>query len=117
MERSILIVDVDHDVAARLADLLDEEGYRVRVADNEEAALSEIRRASPDLVVADVTMPEVDGRTLTSQLRAHGMVMPVVLLSAAYADVDVPGVHFVPKAFDLEYIMEVIARIFADLGR
>jgi DNA-binding NtrC family response regulator len=117
MERSILIVDADHDVVDLLADLLDEEGYRVRAAVDEEEAFRQIAREPPDLVVADVNMPEVEGVTLTKQLRARGLGMPVVLLSTAYADVDVPGVQFVPKPFDLEYIIEVIARIFKDLGR
>jgi DNA-binding NtrC family response regulator len=117
MERSILIVDADHDVVDLLADLLDEEGYRVRAAVDEEEAFRQIAREPPDLVVADVNIPEVEGVTLTKQLRARGLGMPVVLLSTAYADVDVPGVQFVPKPFDLEYIIEVIARIFTDLGR
>jgi CheY-like chemotaxis protein len=117
MERSILVVDDDHDVVEVLVELLDAEGYRVRYAFDGQAALREIERESPDLVVADVNMPEVEGRTLTNQLPAHGMVMPVVLLTTAYADVDVPGVQFVPKPFDLEYIIEVIARVFTDLER
>jgi ActR/RegA family two-component response regulator len=55
-ERSILIVDYDHDVVELLAGLLDEEGYRVRVAFNEAAALRETAREPPDLVVrADLT--------------------------------------------------------------
>jgi two-component system nitrogen regulation response regulator NtrX len=116
-ERSILIVDADHDVVDLLADLLDEEGYRVRAAGDEEEAFRQIAREPPDLLVADVNMPEVEGATLTKQLRARGLGMPVVLLSTAYADVDVPDVQFVPKPFDLEYIIEVIARIFTDLGR
>ena len=74
MERSILIVDDDHDVADLLADLLDEEGYRVRCAFDDQAALREIAREAPD-------------------------------------------VQFVPKSFDLEYIIDVIARILKDLGR
>jgi two-component system, OmpR family, response regulator MprA len=117
MERSILIVDDDHDVADLLADLLDEEGYRVRCAFDDQAALREIEREAPDLVVVDVLMPHGDGLTLTNQMRARGIGIPVVLVSAVYADVDVPGVQFVPKPFDLDYIIQVIARVFADLGR
>jgi DNA-binding NtrC family response regulator len=117
MERSILIIDADRDVVEILADLLDEEGYRIRAAFDEEEAFREIAREPPDLVVADVNMPQVEGVTLTNQLRARDIHIPVVLLSTAYAEVDVPGVQFVPKPFDLEYVIEVIARIFADLGR
>jgi len=117
MERSILIVDDDHDIADKLAGLLDEEGYRVRSTFDGQTALSEIERDPPHLVVADVNLPDVDGVTLTKHLRARGVGIPVVLLSTAYADVGVTGVQFVPKPFDLEYVIEVIARVFADLGR
>jgi two-component system response regulator PilR (NtrC family) len=117
IERSILIVDADRDVVDLLGELLDEEGYRVRTAVDEEEAFREIAREPPDLVVADVNLPQVEGVTFTTQLRARGIGIPVVLLSTAYAEVDVPGVQFVPKPFDLEYIIEVIARIFTDLGR
>jgi CheY-like chemotaxis protein len=116
-ERTILIVDADHDVVELLGDLLDEEGYRVRTAIDEADAFREITREPPDLIVADVNLPEVAGESFTTQLRARGIAIPVVLLSTAYAEVDVSGVQFVPKPFDLEYIIEVIARIFTDLGR
>jgi hypothetical protein len=63
-ERSILIVDNDPDVVELLAGLLDEEGYRVRVAFKEEEALREIAHEPPDLVVhADLTAD----RELTNQ--------------------------------------------------
>lgn len=116
-ERSILIVDADRDVVALLAEFLDEEGYRVHTAVDEEEAFREIAHDSPDLVVADVNLPQVEGVSFTKKLRAQGIDIPVVLLSTAYAEVDVPGVQFVPKPFDLEYIVDVIARIFTDLGR
>ncbi len=117
MERSILIVDDDHDVSDLLANLLDEEGYRVRSAFDEQEALQEIAREAPDLIVLDVELPPEIGPTLTNQLRAQGIKIPVVLVSAVYTDVDIPDVQFVPKPFDLDYIIQVIARVFAELDR
>jgi DNA-binding response OmpR family regulator len=111
MDHAILVVDDNHDVVELLADLLTEEGYPVRCAFDGQAALREIERDPPDLVLADVVMPQVDGVTLARQLRTRGRTMPVVLLSAVYDDVDVPRVQFVPKPFNLADLLHVITRI------
>jgi len=113
MERSILVVD-DHDASADvLAQLLDEEGYRVRCAGDGQAALHAITQAPPDLVLSDVMMPKMDGVTLIKQLRARGWTMPVVLMSADVAAVDLPDVPFLVKPLDLHTLLETIARMFA----
>jgi DNA-binding NtrC family response regulator len=110
MDQSILVVDDDHDMAEVLEELLDEEGYRVRCAFNGEAALREIAHEPPDLVLADVVMPQVDGVSLAKQLQARGRAVPVVLMSAVYSYVDVPGLPFLPKPFNLDALLRVIAR-------
>jgi DNA-binding NtrC family response regulator len=110
MDRSILVVDDDHDMAEVLEELLDEEGYRVRCAFNGEAALREIAHEPPDLVLADVMMPQVDGVSLAKQLQARGRAIPVVLMSAVSSYVDVPGLPFLPKPFNLDALLRVIAR-------
>jgi DNA-binding response OmpR family regulator len=110
MDQSILVVDDDHDMAEVLEELLDEEGYRVRCAFNGEAALREIAHEPPDLVLADVMMPQVDGVSLAKQLQARGRAIPVVLMSAVSSSVDVPGLPFLPKPFNLDALLRVITR-------
>ena len=110
MERSILVVDDNPDMAEVLEELLDEEGYRVRCAFNGEAALREIAHEPPDLVLADVMMPQMDGVSLAKQLQARGRTIPVVLMSAVYSYVDVPGLPFLPKPFNLDALLRVITR-------
>jgi DNA-binding response OmpR family regulator len=110
MERSILVVDDNHEVAELLVELLDEEGYRVRYAFDGHAALSEIAHSAPDLVLADVMMPKLDGISLAKQLRARGSTIPVVLMSAVYSAVDMPELPFVPKPFNVDTLLRVITR-------
>ena len=110
MDGSILVVDDDHDVALVLTELLTEEGYRVRCAFDGQAALREIARDPPDLVLADVMMPKMDGVSLAKQLQARGRAIPVVLMSAVYSYVDVPGLPFLPKPFNLDALLRVITR-------
>jgi DNA-binding response OmpR family regulator len=116
MERSILVVDDDHDVAEALVAVLDAEGYRVHYAFDGQAALHEIAHNAPDLVLADVMMPQVDGLSLAKRLREMGWTMPIVLMSAIYAAVDVPGLPFVPKPFELDVLLQVITNALEDRG-
>ena len=111
MDRAILVVEDDPDIAQVLADLLTEEGYRVRCAFDGQAALQEIARDPPDLVLADVMMPHLDGVTLAKRLRAPSRRIPIVLLSAVYSYVDLPGVQFLAKPFEQDALLGVIARI------
>lgn len=112
MQRTILVVDDDPHIVDILAELLTDEGYAVRRAHDGQAALDEIRRESPALIVTDVMMPKLDGVSLTKHLRDREDPTPVVLMSAVYAGIDLPGVDFVPKPFDLEYIVKVVNRVF-----
>jgi CheY-like chemotaxis protein len=107
--RSVLIVDDDRAIVEALATLLSEEGYTVRRAYDGLSALEEAEIAPPDLVLSDIAMPRLDGVALTQRLRERGI--PVVLLSAAMTDPEIPGVPYVPKPFDLEHLLTVAARI------
>lgn len=114
MPKTVLVVDDDANIAELVAALLEDEGYGVRCAFDGREALEEIERNPPGLIVSDVMMPKLDGVSLTQQLRTRGHRTPVVLMSAVYADVDIPGVRFVPKPFDIDYIVAVVNRIFAE---
>jgi DNA-binding response OmpR family regulator len=117
MGRTILVVDDDHAIATALTDVLTEEGYRARAAFDGATALEEIKRKPPDLVISDVTMPQIDGVTMTKELRAQGLLMPVVLMSALALEAEVPGVAMMAKPFDLDDIIRVIGRLLADRGQ
>jgi hypothetical protein len=53
---------------------------------------------------------------MTKRLRARGLRIPVVLVSAEIREVDVPDVTFLPKPFDLDDFRQVIDQILADSG-
>ena len=72
-------------------------------------ALDTIDDDEIDLIVSDVVMPRLDGASLVRKLRRRGYVMPVVLMSAIYADVDLPGVRFVPKPFEIDRLLGTVA--------
>jgi DNA-binding response OmpR family regulator len=106
----VLVVDDEHYIVDLLADLLEEEGYRVDRAYDGIDALEAIERRAPDVVVADVMMPRLDGLSFVSRLRERGDPIPVVLMSAAVTPRN-PGVAFVAKPFDIDHMLSVIAEI------
>lgn len=114
MPITVLIADDDPSIIEILAAVLDEEGYAVERAFDGRQALELVHTSHPDIIVTDVAMPRLDGVALTQALRARGDSTPVVLMSAIYADVDLPGVRFVPKPFDLDAILTAIERTFAE---
>ena len=94
---TVLVVDDEPAIREVIATLLEDEGYLVRHAKDGQEALETINGNQIDLIVSDVVMPRLDGASLVRKLRGRGHVMPVVLMSAVYADVDLPGVRFVPS--------------------
>lgn len=59
--KSILIVDDDELRCELLAELLEDEGYSVRIATDGEAGLADLSKAPADLILLDIIMPRIDG--------------------------------------------------------
>jgi two-component system, OmpR family, response regulator MprA len=106
---TVLVVDDEPAIREVIATLLEDEGYRVRHAKDGFEALDAINGDQIDLIVSDVVMPRLDGASLVRKLRLRGHLMPVVLMSAVYADVDLPGVRFVPKPFEIDRLLGTVA--------
>ncbi|MGW5670990.1 ATP-binding protein, partial [Micromonospora sp. NPDC003776] len=117
----ILLVDDNADLRAYVADLLAPQ-FRVRTAADGRAALADLRADPPDLVLADVMMPGLDGFGLLAAVRADPATadLPVVLLSArAGPEAAVEGLaagadDYLVKPFSAS---ELRARIRANLDR
>ena len=107
MDATIIVVDDEPTLRSLLTDAFVDAGYRVREAADGLEALSVADQELPDLVVSDVAMPNLDGADLAVRMRARGV--PVVLLSAVYDVVDLPGVAFVPKPFDLDDLLGLVS--------
>ena len=103
------LVDDDPGVRELVAAVLEDEGYATRQAADGLAALAAVGAGPVDLVLADVMMPRLDGVALVRRLRAGGHRVPVVLMSAAVAGVDVAGAPFLRKPFDLDGLLGVVA--------
>ena len=117
----ILVVDDERPVRDSLRRALELEGYRVELAEDGEQALKRLDlEPSPDAVILDVLMPGADGLEVCRRLRASGMSVPVLMLTArAEVDSRVAGLDagaddYLPKPFALA---ELLARLRALLRR
>jgi CheY-like chemotaxis protein len=110
---TVLVVDDEPAIREIVATLLEDEGYKVRRAKDGLEALATVDAGQVDLVLSDVTMPRLDGASLAKKLRRRGRPVPVVLMSAYYDAVDVPGVTFVPKPFEIDRLLAAVTSALA----
>jgi len=110
----ILIVDDEAPIAELLADVLQDEGYSIRVARDGASALLEIIKRRPGLVLLDVAMPVMLGSDLLVYLRRHGFNdLPIIIMTAGLS----PLVYLsqganevLPKPFDVNIVVEKVAQ-------
>ncbi|MBN4000577.1 response regulator transcription factor [Nostoc sp. LPT] len=120
MTANILLVE-DEVKLARFVELeLSSEGYNINVAHDGIAGLTLARELSPDLVILDWMLPGLSGLEICRRLRATGISIPVILLTAKdevndrVAGLDAGADDYVVKPFSIE---ELLARIRAHLRR
>jgi two-component system response regulator MprA len=117
---SVLVVDDDAPIRRMLERTLGAEGYDVRVAAGGAEALVSIEQSVPDALVLDVSMPGLDGLAVCRRLRAKGLALPILLLTARDAvedrvqGLDAGADDYLVKPFAPE---ELAARLRALLRR
>src|SRR5262245_48902679 len=116
----ILIVDDEPEIVRGLEDNLRFEGYQTFTADNGADALAVAAREVPDLIVLDLMMPVMSGWDVCRTLRAKGIDVPIIMLTARGEEADrVRGLElgaddYLAKPFSLR---ELLARVRAVLRR
>jgi CheY-like chemotaxis protein len=111
---TVLVVDDEFDILEALKGILELEGYRVRGAPNGALALRAMQESPPDLVLADLMMPVMDGLELLKAARSDPRLaqVPVVLMSALRPKVpqsEYGWRAFLQKPFDLDALLRLVA--------
>jgi two-component system, NtrC family, nitrogen regulation response regulator NtrX len=113
----ILIVDDEVGIRELLSEILQDEGYRVAVAENAGQARAYRQRLQPALVLLDIWMPDTDGVTLLREWGASGqLTMPVVMMSGhgtietAVEATKIGAFDFLEKPIGLAKLLATITR-------
>jgi len=115
--KEILIVDDEVGIRDLLSEILQDEGYRVSVAENAGQARSYRSRSQPSLVLLDIWMPDTDGVTLLREWAASGqLTMPVVMMSGhgtietAVEATKIGAFDFLEKPVGLQKLLTTVTR-------
>jgi two-component system OmpR family response regulator len=116
----VLVVDDEPSIVDAVSTALRYEGFDVATESTGRAALSSAQESAPDLMVLDIMLPDLDGLEVTRRLRADGIKVPVLFLTARdsvddkIAGLTIGGDDYMTKPFSLA---EVVARVRAILRR
>ena len=89
MNAKILFVEDERDLSLIICDTLHQQGYEVSAAFDGHEGLVKYKRERPDLIVADVMMPECDGFTMAKEIRRISATVPIIFLTAKSAIDDI----------------------------
>jgi len=118
MSAEILIIDDNPDIRSILVELIEDVGFKTRVAANYNQALREIDKKLPDVAIIDVKLDkgDNDGIELLSHIKKKNKDIPVIIISG-HANIEMAvkslksgAFEFIQKPFDQERLMNFINR-------
>ncbi len=122
MSQEVLIVEDDHALARKLVRVVESAGYRARLAHDGEAAMKEVAKTHPDLVLLDLLLPKKDGRSVLTILQSAEATntIPVIAMSGIFRGqtharelTQAGAAGFLEKPFSNE---DLISQLQAHLG-
>jgi DNA-binding NtrC family response regulator len=116
----ILVVDDEVGIRELLFEILRDEGYGVRLAENAQTARAARKEMRPDLVLLDIWMPDIDGITLLKEWASSGqLTMPVVMMSghgtidSAVEATRIGAFDFLEKPISLPKLLATVGKALA----
>jgi len=119
-KKTILVVDDEPNIVLGLRDALEFEGFRVIAAGSGKEGIGLTRSESPDAIILDLMLPDVNGYSVCQELRRINALVPIVMLTARSQETDkIRGLDsgaddYVTKPFSMN---ELIARMRAIFRR
>lgn len=117
---NVLVVEDEQTLAMIIKDTLEEQGFNIQLAFDGEEGLRKFFNIRPDVLVADIMMPKMDGTEMVRKIRQTDRQTPILFLTARSSTSDVvegfeTGANdYLKKPFGMQ---ELIVRIKALLGR
>ena len=119
MSPRLLLVDDEPGLREAVKDYLEESGFAVQVASNAREGWDLLQQNTPDLVISDIMMPQVDGYQFLKQMREDPRFkrLPVVFLTAKGMTTDrIQGYNsgvdaYIPKPFDPDELVAIVENL------
>lgn len=116
MPKKILIVDDEPNIIVPLEFLMEQNNYRVKVAENGEEALELIASWGPDLILLDIMLPGMDGYEICQKIRMNPKykTIKIIFLSAMARNIDIAkgmgldADDYITKPFANSYVVDRI---------
>ena len=114
-QKTILIIDDDLALQTVLEIALREAGYEVILANDGQEGIEKLTTTSPDLVISDIMMPQMDGvetfQQIKEQLQDNGI--PIFIMTALnrkpwFADLEAEGAVIIQKPFDIDQLLRLV---------
>lgn len=116
--KKILVVDDDDDVLETIQLILEIGGYDVEPLNDAELIFERISDFEPNLILLDVVLGKIDGRTICSQIKGHDDTkhIPVLMMSGLYDIKEVNSMDcapddFMQKPFKMDVLLEKIEKL------
>ncbi len=117
----ILIVDDEKNMRLILNKILSKEGYEIYQTEDGKQALKEVKKSSPDLVLLDLKLPDINGIEVLEKIKQHDNSIIVIMLTA-YGDIKIAveamklgAYDYLKKPFDNEEMILVIKKALDNL--
>ena len=114
MSRKIMIIDDEEAMCRILKQILEGEGYAVQTHNDGLLALDEIKNDSFNLVITDVSMPNLSGIEILAQVKQFKPNLPVIFVTGSDADAILQEAlqlgldGFIEKPFNIQAVLDVI---------
>lgn len=113
---TILVIDDEREIRASVRGILEEEGFAVLEAEDGQQALAVLEDATPEVVLLDIWMPNVDGLELLAHLQGR-LHPPEVIVISGHGNIETAvratklgAFDFIEKPFSLDGLIEVVQR-------
>lgn len=121
-KRNILLIEDEHHVRQLVSRLLTKHGFEVRTAKDGLDGLRALEDFKPDLIIADVMMPNLDGLTFTKALknRRETRAIPVIFLTAKsdplsmIEGINVGAKFYITKPFQIEDVLSKVKKVLVE---
>jgi DNA-binding response OmpR family regulator len=119
IQKKILVVDDDKTITAVVSKLLSSHGYTVLVAHDGLDGMVQVKKNTPDWLILDVMMPEINGYDLCSNLKFDERFkhIPIIVMTSREQELDprigkLMGIDYLHKPIDSKILLEKIQTLF-----